>query len=469
LRNRPANLFCHTGSIFPAMKKPLYERRAEAGAQKPSATQIAIQQIKSHNQRNRSGAKTLMYLLRCGQLTPANAAAFAEQPLVKTYLDLSAQKSARTTTASFLELVKVLSKYQSDFLDSPDNALKVRRLAEMMPVARQAVTAWRPTGKSAQQKLLSLQRHLFRKYKVPAFMENAFLDTNSKYAAWYIRWTNGHSPRSFEDSPMPVSRRMAHELWFAPAHMEVGEALRWAQARSLGATEQQATAITQAFLPVRELMEAAQSRAFDAQHPQIFAESVIRFLVMHESITLRDYGPIVDYVFDTKYTVNRHSGRLELEVARPGFSMKGRTPAALIRDVNEWHRTLQVIGAYRSFPRSWQAVRIADFEHIVGTGEKSVMYAIRQLNKQSQLYEEGNVLNHCVASYIGKCIVGSCSIWTLESYPAYGAPKKMLTIELDRSGSIVQVRGKNNRLPTPEEISILGLWMNAEGLRSLVF
>jgi PcfJ-like protein len=149
--------------------------------------------------------------------------------------------------------------------------------------------------------------------------------------------------------------------------------------------------------------------------------------------------------------------------------MKGRTPAALIRDVNEWHRMLQVVGAFRSFPRSWQTVRIADFEHIVGTGEKSTLYTIRQLNKQSQLYEEGNALNHCVASYIGKCVVGSCSIWAMEVYPVCGAPKKLLTIELDRSGTIVQVRGKNNRLPTAEEIGLIRLWRGKEGLRSIVF
>lgn len=451
------------------MKKPLYVRRAEADAQKPGATQIAIQQLKSHNQRNRSGAKTLMYLLRCGQLTPENAAAFASQPLVKTWLDLFGQKNARTMAASFLELVKALSKYQCDFLDLPDNVLKVKRLAEMMPVARQSVAHWRPSGKSAHQKLLSLQRHLFRKYNVPAFMENAFLDTDGRYANWYIRWTNGHSPRSFEDSPMPISRRMAHELWSVPAHLGVEEALRWTQARSLGATEQQALAITQAFLSVREVMEAAKSRAFDAQHPQVFAEAVIRFLATHDNISIRDYGPVIDYVFDTKYTVNRHSGRLTLEITRPGFSMKGRTPAALIRDVNVWHRMLQVVGAYRSFPRSWQMVNIADFGHIVGTGEKSVMYNIRQLNKQNELYEEGHALNHCVASYIGKCVVGSCSIWTMESSPVHGMPKKHLTIELDRSGTIVQIRGKNNRMPTAEEVKIIGLWMTREGLRSLVF
>lgn len=451
------------------MKKPLYQRRAEAGALEPTAAQIAAQHLKLHNQRNRSGAKTLLHLLRSGQLTPQNAEMFAGQPLVKTYLDLVKSKNSRSTAAAFLELVKALSKYQCNFLDSQDNVLKVKRMAEMMPVARQALEHWRPLGKSAGQKLLSLQRHLFRKYTVPAFMENAFLGADNRYANWYIRWTNGQSPRSFEDTPVPISRRMAHELQFVPAHLDVPEALRWVQARSVGATDQQALAIVQAFLPVQELMKAAESHALDAQHPQVFAETVIRFLVAHDSIPLRDYGPIIDYVFDTKYTVNRQAGRLELVVSRPGFTMKGRTPAALIRDVNEWHRMLQVVGAFRSFPRSWQTVRIADFEHIVGTGERSTLFAIRQLNKQSQLYEEGNALNHCVASYIGKCIVGSCSIWAMEAYPIHGTPKNLLTIELDRSGTIVQVRGKNNRLPTVEEIGLIRLWMGKEGLRSIVF
>ncbi|HRI60618.1 MAG TPA: hypothetical protein PK228_12865, partial [Saprospiraceae bacterium] len=229
------------------MKKPLYVRRAEAAAENRAPAEIAIQQLKAHNQRTRSGANTLLHLLRAGQLTPQNAAPFAAQPLVKTYLDLAQAKQSRHTSKVLLELVQVLSKHQSELLDLPDNVLKIKRIAEIMPAAQRPLDQWRPIGKSANHKMLSLQQHLFKRYPVPPFMENAFLTTADKYANWYIRWTNGQSPRSFEDAPMPISRRMAHELQFAPTQLDVPDALRWAQARSLGATQQQALAIVQAF------------------------------------------------------------------------------------------------------------------------------------------------------------------------------------------------------------------------------
>ncbi len=447
------------------MKKPLYVRRAEAEAEKPAPAALAIRQLKIHNQRSRSGANTLLHLLRSGQLTPQNATPFAAQPLVQVYLDLIRSKQSRHTADVLLDLVKVLSKRQSDLLDEVENALKIKRIAEMMPAARRTLEEWRPKGKSAKHKMLSLQQHLFKRYPVPAFMEHAFLTTDDKYCNWYIRWTNGQSPRSFEDAPMPISRRMAHELQFAPAHFDVPDALRWAQARSLGATAHQASILVQAFAPVHDVMIAAGSRAFDEQHPQVFAESVIRFLTGNDAIRTQDYGPVIDYVYYTKYSV--HGDKLEIE--RPGFRMKGRTPAALIRDVNEWHRQTRFAYDYRHLPRAWKPVNINNFDCIVGTGEKSVLVAIRQLNKQSQLFEEGNAMNHCVAGYIGKCVAGRCSIWTMEAYPAQGACKKQLTIEIDGSKTIVQARGKCNRLPAEEEIKLLRMWMRQEGLRSIVF
>lgn len=451
------------------MKKPLYMRRAEAEVSKRTPAEIAIQSLKAHNGRKRSGADTLLHLQRAGQLNAQNVAPFAAQPLVKAYLDLTLSKKTRSTAAVFIELVKVLAKQLPDTLDVPENVAKIKRIAEMMPAAQRSVEDWRPVGKSANHKIMSLQQHLFKRYPVPAFLENSFLLTGNKYANWYIRWTNGQSPRSFEDSPIPISRRMAHEIQFAPATLDVPEALRWAQAVSLGATPQQAAAIVQGFLAVRDVMSAAESLAFDPQHPQVFAESVIRFLVSDKGVRVQDYGPVIDYVFDTKYEVIRTYGRLELAVSRPGFVMKGRSTAALIRDVNEWHRQTRFAAAYRNLPKVWKPVAIPDFEHLFGIGENAVLYSIRQINKQSQLFEEGNAMNHCVASYIGKCVAGSSSIWTLEAYPVRMAPKKYLTIELNSSKTIVQVRGKCNRLPTREETALLRIWMGQSGLKSLVF
>ena len=451
------------------MKKPLYVRRAEAAAENRAPAEIAIQQLKAHNQRTRSGANTLLHLLRAGQLTPQNAAPFAAQPLVKTYLDLAQAKQSRHTSKVLLELVQVLSKHQSEILDIPANVLKIKRIAEIMPAAQRPLDQWRPIGKSANHKMLSLQQHLFKRYPVPAFMENAFLTTADKYANWYIRWTNGQSPRSFEDAPMPISRRMAHELQFAPTQLDVPDALRWAQARSLGATQQQALAIVQAFGPVGDVMTAAESRAFDAQHPQVFAESVIRFLISDNAVRMQDYGPITDYVFDSKYAVNRNYGQVELEIKRPNFTMKGRTPAALIRDVNEWHRQTRFAQAYKHLPQTWDFVNISNFEHIVGTGEKSLIFTIRQLNKQRQLFAEGSAMNHCVASYIGKCARGDCSIWSMEMHAVRNAASRLLTIEINSNKTIVQARGKFNRLPTAEEIKLLRIWMWQAGLKSVVF
>ena len=98
-----------------------------------------------------------------------------------------------------------------------------------------------------------------------------------------------------------------------------------------------------------------------------------------------------------------------------------------------------------------------------------MLYTIRQLNKQRQLFAEGSAMSHCVASYIGKCVRGDCSIWSMEAHSVCTAGSRLLTIEINSSNTIVQARGKCNRLPTAEEIRLLRIWMYQAGLKSLVF
>ncbi len=72
-------------------------------------------------------------------------------------------------------------------------------------------------------------------------------------------------------------------------------------------------------------------------------------------------------------------------------------------------------------------------------------------------------MRHCVLSYARSCISGDNSIWAMELQSKDGLEKKQ-TIQVTKTGLIVQCRGKLNRLPTHPEFSILERWARQAGL-----
>jgi hypothetical protein len=66
------------------------------------------------------------------------------------------------------------------------------------------------------------------------------------------------------------------------------------------------------------------------------------------------------------------------------------------------------------------------------------------------LQNEGDVLNHCVASYIKRVIEGQCLIYFLR----INEDESLITLEV-RNGDIVQVKGSHNRKPSEKETEAL--------------
>ena len=73
-------------------------------------------------------------------------------------------------------------------------------------------------------------------------------------------------------------------------------------------------------------------------------------------------------------------------------------------------------------------------------------------------------MRHCVASYVGSCSSGRTSIWSLRKSIEDGRVIRLVTIEIsNRPGTIVQVRGRCNRLPTEGELALLASWSESGG------
>jgi hypothetical protein len=161
------------------------------------------------------------------------------------------------------------------------------------------------------------------------------------------------------------------------------------------------------------------------------------------------------------------------------FSLKGRSLASLGRLMREWHRDLEAITrieAARNRGRgptpgpeasdgSWPGAAITDWSWSPSSKAhaKRDEYVVTQLRSAANLVAETRAMRHCVASYATKCIAGHASIWSLRRRVA-GDTQRLLTIEVDRQGRAIQVRGFANRAPHAEECKVLERWAKARGI-----
>lgn len=314
---------------------------------------------------------------------------------------------------------------------------------------------WIPRTYNPDRQFRSLARHLFAEYDVPPFMDQAWLSKDRLLQRWFKHIGNGQNIRKAPELPVPLTKMMGHHFLCAPDHYNAYNALRWGQARSLGADLHMADAI-------------AQTQMSDSFMDNDFWQSVIAFFARNPMMDPVHVGPIVDYIWNQKYEnviafVERGIAT-NLGPAQPNFSMKGRTVESLISQVERWHNRLGKQKA--GVDLKWARSSIANFEFIEGTAEKRNMriWRIFELLTSNELNEEGRQMRHCVGSYAQSCYQGRCSIWAM-TLQNQGGSSKMLTIEVRLNPkSIRQVRGKMNRMPDAKEREVIQRWATREGL-----
>lgn len=329
---------------------------------------------------------------------------------------------------------------------------------------QRSLSDWRPRSHNSRRQFASLVRHLFVKYDdVPAFFEAVWFAGLSKKAAeqrsWYLHVGRG---KNIRDCRLPVAftKKMAHWFMRAPDGLTIEQALRWGQILGLGGDERLAratfgTRLTQGFL-----------------HDE-FWSSVLRWFIAHPMLDRAHVGPIVDYLYNQRFVpefVNAGPGqREEASPPQSNLTMKGRTPAAVLQRVSEWHRFLASDNCHQV--QQWEPHGIGGLEFVEGSekGENLKVWTIRELLSSRSLMTEGRQLKHCVATYASSCAQGRCSIWTMELETLAGRTK-LLTIEVMKGTQLIcQIRGKANRLANDNEKRVIGRWADSVGLRIAKF
>lgn len=308
---------------------------------------------------------------------------------------------------------------------------------------------WHPDSNNSKKQFSSLLRFLLAVYDVPLFMDQSYLSENPVYMEWFRHIGGGKNIRTAEGLPVKLTKNMAHHFLQAPEHYSIEAAIRWAQIKGFGGDRR----IADGILGTRLLQN------FDHDD---FWQSVLTFFIKNPMLDVVHYQPIIDFLWHKKFEnrvvfVERGVAREE-GPEQPNLTMRGRTVDSLLRDVEDWHRQLGRVT--KCGVLQWAKSDIADFEHVEGKAESKNMriWKITELLSSEELIAEGRALRHCVATYASSCQKGRSTIWSMSSSNHLDS-EKILTIEVSSSDkSIVQVRGKANRLPSSKEMSVIRRW-----------
>lgn len=318
---------------------------------------------------------------------------------------------------------------------------------------------WQPPSHNVRRQFSSLAAHLTGKYPVPLFMDSAWFRGRSEIGlqqqGWYLALASGESPRKL-NLPIPLTKKMARCFLQAPPDLLIESVLRWGQVVGLGGRA-----------PLAKAILGSRLGASFANND--FWTTVIRSLADHPMLDAHQVGPIIDFIYHQKFEPQLGEvgpEQVELQPLNPDFSMQGRTPMSLLAQMRDWHAGLRRKGTPKP-DLAWLSSGISPLELAEGeiAEDSRRIWSITELCTRSELFEEGRVMRHCVASYDSSCEFGRSSIWSLGVDLGNGRRKRVLTIEVsNRRKVICQVRGQANRLPTQKELELIRRWAAQEQL-----
>lgn len=362
------------------------------------------------------------------------------------------------------KLLVSLERHHSKALDSTEKteyANAVIYLANNAAIWKHTPESWNPKSKNVQKQFSDILRWLLATYPVPLFMDSAWFQAVPRYQRWWLHITDGGNIRKAPDFPLDFTKKMAHHMMEAPSNYSIPAAIRWGQIHALGGNERNVRGLLDSFL--------CQVEGIIKQQDE-FWQSVFRWFLENTMLDPNHYTSIIDYIKSQKYTVPVGA----TVPAQPNFTMHGRTPEALLRQVEAWHDQLDREGRLRNRQRhnkTWEHHGlIQDFELIAGPEnkpEKQVAFRIEQLLSEDELFNEGRRLGHCVGSYGYSCATGRISIWSTRKY---NTPKSTIfeplgTIELDNSqNKVIQFRAHKNGKPTQQASNLMARWASLNRL-----
>lgn len=335
-------------------------------------------------------------------------------------------------------------------LDSPEYALALDYMNLSASFIRPP-SDWEPRGKGRETLFRSLAEHLYSKYPMPPFLWSVFFEPEAHVRRVLIHLvTSLAAGNSFIEEvktggfPVPLTRKMCHEVLRSPADMRFLEAVRRVQVRTAGGDDR----LWKAWIRTRP------GQLLGSEADETFWASVIHWLAQNPMLDRAQVGPMTDYI-----QFRRRED--------PSFSMKGRSANALFDAMMAWHGELQRAKASAGQVFAPSGFQGAEFDHTRESAKGGLLieiWRIREILTGKDLAREGSANKHCVYSYARSIETGGTSIWSMTREDNSGN-WHALTIEVrNPTKSIVQARGIFNRPSTGPEGNVLVRWADMNRL-----
>lgn len=430
--------WCKQNRLKSSLRKGRIERQRETELYDSLRHQAALQSARQFSRH----PEAVLTAISKGETAGLNIHLRGHLALLESLFD-SVRKEPRTRDA-FLRLL--LSTTRISGFQTTENVLHrggggantfaggLLALARHHAYWKQPPEEWKPNGHNARRQFSDLARYLLCHYAVPTFQEAAWFRGNDPTArtqqGWYIAIGNGASLRSLS-LPLQLTKKMAHiALTQVPGYCTVEEGWRWAQVLGMGGTERLARAVIAS--PLGTVFQEEE-----------FWETVIRFLVDNPMLDISQVGPLIDYLRYERYNPRRANDRNRLPI---NFTMKGRTAAALLVRMQEWHR--ETVKASRITTDRWESSGIPMYEYEEERLSGDVHWTIQEITTAKGLIEEGKDMSHCIATYAYSCARRAVSVWSLQAQrPNALEPERVMTIAVSKDGVMTEVRGRRNALP----------------------
>lgn len=359
-------------------------------------------------------------------------------------LDQMGYKFTTSQRARFLDLFEVIRVQRPGLFDAPyRDGLAMLVWTEWL----RDPEAWRPDGRGLGAAFRSLAAHLTGRYPIsPYFWDSMLIRPDGRKMVIitprvFAHIAQGESLRDLVGTkllPVPLTRRMVHILGTPRCPMPLEKMVRRAQVLGYGGTENFAKSL-------------GESRLVRFRENEGYWADVIHWFCRQSDLDVVQLDPILDFLI-TRYSEDTR------------VDLKGRTVASVMRGMEQWHGELADLKEFRKrvFDPSgfkggvWRAVRRKEGRKVPGE-----VWAVREVLTAKDLVTEGRSMRHCVASYRDVVASRHTSIWSLTE-----DNRRKLTVEVHNgSRTVMQVRGKGNRLPKVGELKYLMAWVEKNGFK----
>ena len=140
------------------------------------------------------------------------------------------------------------------------------------------------------------------------------------------------------------------------------------------------------------------------------------------------------------------------------FNFENMTWHELKRLSDEWHLENRIANdphLKEYINTSWKKSSIKDFIF----EKDGKIWMIEEITTGKTLYEEGEIMQHCVFSYVYSCIDGYCFIFSVSRITGKNDDeKKIATLEISRYMELIQARGPCNARIDNETADIIKIW-----------